>query len=225
MRSKAIVGSRPVSLAAVVPGGSARRHSRRCPLLRSPHLSSTFLRSLRSRPVTALRRSYGRSDSCPPGSSAFLRPEHRLLDGQVSLIHALSLPAIPSPTTCACSASPGRGTLPLQRVGSGRLPSGNPRLRLSLADSPQHAGRIEFRFLSCWRDFLRTSRSPPAALHPASRRRSCTWLQVTLTWRGLAPLRLSALSGALAALSSAPKDTGGDTGATEEVVTIICNPQ
>jgi len=24
---------------------------------------------------------------------------------------------------------------------------------------------------------------------------------------------------------SAPKDAGGDTGATEEVVTIICNPQ
>jgi len=30
---------------------------------------------------------------------------------------------------------------------------------------------------------------------------------------------------AVAALSSAPKDAGGDTGATEEVVTIICNPQ
>jgi len=30
---------------------------------------------------------------------------------------------------------------------------------------------------------------------------------------------------AVAALSSAPKDAGGDTGATEEVVTIVCNLQ
>src|SRR5262249_37650749 len=33
---------------------------------------------------------------------------------------------------------------------------------------------------------------------PVSRRRSCSRLQVTLTWRGLPPLRLIALSGALA---------------------------
>ena len=44
--------------------------------------------------------------------------------------------------------------------------------------------------------FLRTSRSPPAALHPVLRRRSCSRLQVTSTWRGLSPLRPSALSGA-----------------------------
>ena len=36
-----------------------------------PHVNaSTSLRSLRSTPVTALPRYYGRSDSCPPGSSA-----------------------------------------------------------------------------------------------------------------------------------------------------------
>ena len=39
---------------------------------------STFLRSLRSTPITALLRYYGRSDSCP----ALLYPT-----GQVSLIH------------------------------------------------------------------------------------------------------------------------------------------
>ena len=42
-----------------------------------------------------------------------------------------------------------------------------------------------------------TGRSPPAAPHPVSPRRSCSRLQVTLTWRGLPPLRPSALSGAL----------------------------
>jgi hypothetical protein len=198
MASKVIVGLRPVTLAAMVPGGSARRHSHRCGLLRSPRSSSTFLRSLRSMAVTPLPGYYGRSDSCPPVSGA-LDLNACSTCGQVSLIHPPSLPTVPSPTACACSASPGQGTLPHQRVESGPLPCGNPRLHLSLADSPQHAGRIEFRFLSYWRDFLRTGRSPPAALHPVSRRRSCSRLQVTLTWRGLSPLRLGALSGALGA--------------------------
>ena len=56
MASKSIAGLRPVPLAAMVPGGSARRHSHRCRLLRLPCSSSTFLRSLRSRPITALPR-------------------------------------------------------------------------------------------------------------------------------------------------------------------------
>ena len=64
MPSQLIVGERPVRLARKVPACLARRHSRRCPLRRSPISSSTFLRSLCSRPVTALPRSYGRSDSC-----------------------------------------------------------------------------------------------------------------------------------------------------------------
>src|SRR5579875_398445 len=42
------------------------------------------------------------------------------------------------------------------------------------------------------------------------------------TYRGL---QIIVTLFAVAALSSAPKDAGGDTGATEEVVTIICNPQ
>ena len=47
----------------------ASRHShwfQFCPML---GYSSTFLRSLGSRPVTALLRYYGRSDSCQGGSS------------------------------------------------------------------------------------------------------------------------------------------------------------
>ncbi len=63
--------------------------------------SSTFLRSLRSIPVTGLRRYYGRSDSCEAGSSApvFGQHERRFSPPQVSLIHVSDLPTLPSPTT------------------------------------------------------------------------------------------------------------------------------
>ncbi len=187
MSSKLIFGGKPVSLASRVPAGLARRHSRRCRLRRSLNSPSTFLRSLRSRPVTAFHRYYGRSDSCPPNSGA-LKLNACSTCGQVSLIHALGLPTIPPPTTCGCSASPGHVTP--RRVEPRPHPnSGNSGLRLSLVGSPHLAGRIEFVI-------LRTSRSPPAALHPVLRRRSCSRLQVTLTWRGLSPLRPSALSGA-----------------------------
>ena len=202
MSSKATAGLRPVALATMFPGGTARRHSHRCRLLRSPCSSSTFLRSLRSMAVTPLPRYYGRSDSCPPVSGA-LRFNACSTCEQVSLIHAPGRPAIPSPNTCGRSASSGRGTLPHQRVGPRMLPCGNSGLRRSLAGSPHRAGRIEFSFLPCGRDFLRTSRSPPVAPHHASRRdlalqrdRSYVRLQVTLTWRGLSPLRPNALSGA-----------------------------
>ena len=117
----------------------------------------------------------------PPGSPVLDQlQERRLCSGQVSLIHALSLPAIPSPPTCGCSALPGHVTP--RQVEPRLLPSGNSELHHWLAGSPHPAGRIEFVI-------LRTSRSPPAAPHLASRRRSCSRLQVTLTWRGLPPLR------------------------------------
>ena len=65
-----------------------------------PHVNaSTSLRSLRSRPITALPRYYGRSDSCPPGSSALPSMNSSSCYGQVSLIHAPDLPIPPSPTT------------------------------------------------------------------------------------------------------------------------------
>ena len=153
-------------------------------------------RSLRSRPITALPRYYGRSVSCPCGSPALgQRQDHRLGHEQVSLIHALGLPAIPSPTICGSSALPRHVTyrqVEPRPHPFGTSPSGNSGLRHSLAGLPLHTDRIEFVI-------LRTGRSPPAALHPVSRRRSCSRLQVTLTWRGLSPLRPSALSGALAA--------------------------
>ena len=88
--------------------------------------------------------------------------------GQVSLIHALGLLTIPSPTTSARSFSPrhltGRRIEPRPHP-----PWGNLRLRLGKAGSPHDVGRIEFLI-------VRTSRSPPAALPLASRRRSCIQL-------------------------------------------------
>src|SRR5208337_858196 len=107
---------------------------------RSSRHVSTFLRSLRSRPITALPRYYGRSDSCPPDPRAL--PSGLVagpLLGQVSLIHAPGLPTIPSPTTGGRSASSGHVTH--RRVEPrlhphGSSPNGNSGLRLSLAGSP-----------------------------------------------------------------------------------------
>jgi len=101
---------------------------------------------------------------------------------QVSLIHALGLPTLPSPTTCGCSASSSQGTLPYQRVGPRQLPyeatlNGSSGLRHYLAGSPHHAGRIEFVI-------LRTGRSPPVAPHHASRLTShCSEIAVTFGYR------------------------------------------
>jgi hypothetical protein len=175
-------GSRPVTLATMVPGGSARRHSLRCPLRRPPSLSSTFLRSLRSMAVTPLPRYYGRSDSCPSFSVTPGSPSARSTEGQVSLIHGLDLPSILSPNTQGLSASPGHATLrrvePRPHPTTGSSPNGNSGLRLCYAGSPNLTGRIEFLI-------VRTGRSPPVASHHASRRdlalqrdRSYVWLQV-----------------------------------------------
>jgi hypothetical protein len=163
----------------------------------APHPGARGTLTLRSNVL--LSTHCGRSDSCPPRgakcSGSSQRPLPPLLDQQVSLIHALSLPALPSPTTCGCSALPGHVTHPQvepRLLPHGIFPNRNSELHPSLAGSPHHAGRIEFSFLPYLGDFLRTGRSPPAALHPVSRRRRCSRLQVTLTWRGLPPLRLSA---------------------------------
>ena len=119
-----------------------------------------------SRPITALPRSYERSDSCPPGSSALPSMNSGSCYEQVSLIHALDLPIPPSPTT---SQSP--------NVAFARYPSARrvsrfcgSRFCLTPAGSPIQTGRIEFVI-------LRMDRSPPAAPHPASRRRSCIRFQ------------------------------------------------
>jgi hypothetical protein len=139
-----------------------------------PHLASTFLRSLRSRPVTALPRYYGRCDSCPSRRVTSCSTAVHPVSGQASLLTVLDLPAIPSPTTCVRSVSPRHVTC--RRIESrshpyGSSPNGNSRLHHSLAGSPRYAGRIVFLI-------VRTGRSPPVTLHPVSRRRSYLRLRV-----------------------------------------------
>jgi hypothetical protein len=132
-----------------------------------PHVNaSTSLCSLRSRPITALPRYYGRSDSCPPSSSALASVNTSSCYGQVSLIRALDLP-IPPPPTTALSLDIAFTRYPsARRVSRSR----GSRFHLTPAGSPTQTGRIEFVI-------LRMDRSPPAAPHPASRRRSCIWFQ------------------------------------------------
>jgi len=86
--------------------------------------------------------------------------------GQVSLIHVSDLPIPPSPTT------PQALDADFARYPSSRRVSYLRRSRLHHfpAGSPTLTGRIEFVI-------LRMDRSPPAAPHPASRRRSCSRLQ------------------------------------------------
>ena len=138
---------------------------------------STFLRPFAPDPLQALPRSYGRSDSCSPGSAvpgSCRRPPLRLLHEQVSLIHAPDLPTLPSPTTCGRSVSPGHVTprqIEPRSLLHGTSPNGNSGLRHCTAGSPSDTGRIEFLI-------VRTGRSPPAAPHPVSRRRSCLQLLV-----------------------------------------------
>ena len=129
--------------------------------------SSTFLRSLRSLSVTRVPRYCGRSDSCRPGSSALDCGMNAVsVRQQVSLIHVLDLPIPPSPTT------PQALDIDFARYPSSCRVSCSRRSRLHLfpAGSPTLTGRIEFVI-------LRMDRSPPAAPHPASRRRSSSWLQ------------------------------------------------
>ena len=149
--------------------GTARRHWAKEMHAAVHPYSSTFLRPFAPSPLQALLRSYGRCDSCSSGSSAFCRHEHRLYREQVSLFPSHDLPAILSPTTCGRSVSPRHVTC--RWIEPSLLPheaalNGNSGLRHSLADSPPHAGRIEFLI-------VRTGRSPPAAPHPVSPRRSC----------------------------------------------------
>jgi len=100
------------------PAGLAFRHSRWfffCPWF---GYSSTFLRPLCSMPVTALPRSYGRSDSCPPRSSSTLGGMNSSSRRrQVSLVHTArpSMPSVTKHLAHPAIASP----LPAQR---GRLP-------------------------------------------------------------------------------------------------------
>jgi hypothetical protein len=173
-------GNRAVRLRrrrAESPMGIARRHSRQ---VSSPPLgvSSTFLHPLAPGPLRPFLATVGAltpARAVAPVLGLSPAASRSAPHEQVSLIHALGLPTIPSPTTCGRFVSPRHVTYgriePRAHPPKGSSPHGNSELRLSLAGSPRHAGRIEFVI-------LRTGRSPPAALHPVSRRRSCSRLRV-----------------------------------------------
>ena len=177
--------------------GLARRHwvVGVSPILRSS--SSTFLRPFAPdplRPFVALMDALTPARSVQAVLGLFPAATLWAPREQVSLIHAPDPPTIPSPTTGGRSASSGHVThrrVEPRLLPHGTSPNGNSGLRHWLAGSPPLTGRIEFLI-------VRTSRSPPAAPHPVSPRRSCRRLQVTSTWRGLSPLLPGALSGALA---------------------------
>ena len=160
-------GARPHRWRVEPTCGLARRHWAVgvSPILRSS--SSTFLRPFAPDP---LRSFLALMDALTPARSVQavlgLFPAATLSAPreQVSLIHAPDLPTIPSPTTCVRSVSPRHVTC--RRIEPRLLPDGNSGLRHSLAGSPRNTGRIEFLI-------VRTSRSPPAAPHPVSPRRSC----------------------------------------------------
>jgi hypothetical protein len=125
----------PAHFAEAAPACLAGWHSRwlvDCPVLPD---SSTFLRSLRSIPVTGLLRYYGRSDSC--------EARRRFSPSQVSLIHVSDLPIPPSPTT------PQALDADFARYPSSRRVSCLRRSRLHHfpAGSPTLTGRIEFVIL------------------------------------------------------------------------------
>ncbi len=141
------------------------RHSHWCCRRRSALHVSTFLRSLRSSPVTELHCYYGRSDSCSARLFGTWSMNSGSFSKQVSLIHAYglydhSISKHLAPTVGALSRYPSARQLTVLPV----------RLRHCFAGSSGIPGRIEFVI-------LRTGRSPPAALHPASWRRSCIQLQ------------------------------------------------
>ena len=132
----------------------AFRHShgfRFCPMR---NYSSTFLRSLRFRPVTAFPRYYGRSDSCSPGSSASSGMNTVSIGQQVSLVHTTrpSLHSVTKHLTRPTTASPlptQRGRLPglLSRSGL-RLLSASSSLRAAESCSLSYGLQVRLRLLS-----------------------------------------------------------------------------
>ena len=140
------------------PAGSARRHWAEVIGAAVHPRSSTFLRPLAPGPLQALRRFYGRSDSCSPSSSAFLRHERRLYGEQVSLFYSHDLPAILSPTTCGCSVSPRHATcrwiepskLPHEAFPQRQLGASSLASRLATPRRPNRVSmRTDWPFTSC----------------------------------------------------------------------------
>ena len=149
------------------PTRLAQGHSRRLGFVPTFRYSSTFLRPFAPSP---LRDFFATMDALTPASSALRSSTSNMntvsVRRQVSLIHVSDLPIPPSPTT------PQALDADFSRYPSSRRVSHcrGSRFHLSLAGSPTLTGRIEFLI-------VRMDRSPPVAPHPASRRRSYSWLQ------------------------------------------------
>ena len=132
----------------------ASRHSHWFRFYPMRNYSSTFLRPLRSRPVTALPRYYGRSDSCSPGSSASSGMNTVSIGQQVSLVHTArpSMHSVTKHLTRPATASPlpaQRGRLPglLSRSGL-RLLSAGSSLRAAESCSSSYGLHVRLRLLS-----------------------------------------------------------------------------
>jgi hypothetical protein len=146
------------------PACLARRHSRWLSFCLDRRYSSTSLPPLAPSPLRDFPATMEALTPIRPALRSL--HEHRLFGEQVSLIHVSDLPTPPSPTT------PQALDADFARYPSSRRVSYLRRSRLHLvpAGSPTLTGRIEFVI-------LRMDRSPPAAPHPASQRRSCSRLQ------------------------------------------------
>jgi len=144
--------------------GLASRHSRQWVVCPSSCTPSTSLHPFAPSP---LRDFFALMGALTPARTA-LRPlsvhELRLYPGQVSQFHVTNLPIPLSPTTCQPPESLSHATPQLSRPPFRVWVSPLVR-RLTDTDRPN---RVRF---------LRMDRSPPAAPHPASRRRSCIQLQ------------------------------------------------
>jgi hypothetical protein len=153
-----------LATAEAAPACLARRHSRWLRFCLDRRYASTFLPPLAPSPLRDFTATTEALTSARPALRSL--HEHRLLGEQVSLIHVSDLPTPPSPTT------PQALDADFARYPSSRRVSRLRRSRLHHfpAGSPTLTGRIEFVI-------LRMDRSPPAAPHPASRRRSCSRLQ------------------------------------------------
>jgi hypothetical protein len=121
---------------------------------------------LSSTPVTALPRSYGRSDSCAGGSSAPRSMNTVLTPRRSPCVLCHAIVTIPSPPTVRVQPSL------LHANPQGRQSPASPQVEIS----PVPRGLIDH--VRPYRvRFLRTGHSPPVALHLVSRRRSYRWLQ------------------------------------------------
>ena len=141
------------------------RHSHRSCRHRSALFESTFLHPFAPSPLRDFFAPMGALTPAQPGSSGLSSMNSGSFSEQVSLIHASGLldHSVSNHLMRHCRRF---HTLPFSSTAS-RFRS---RLRPCIAGSPITPGRIEFVI-------LRTGRSPPAAPHHASLRRSCIRLQ------------------------------------------------